>query len=179
MTVTANTLTKLSPLTDKEVRVFTHLQISENAVELFGFFDTDELEAFKLLIQVSGIGPKIAMAVLSAMSPTDLSLAIAAEDSRSISRAQGVGAKMAARIVLELKDKFAKAFPVPGAGETYRPDAPPRAARGSASKLSDARDALTVLGFSRAEATSALRNVDTDKPLEDVIKDALASLMKQ
>ena len=114
VTVTANTLTKLSPLTDKEVRVYTHMQISEaNGVELFGFFATDELEAFKLLITVSGIGPKGAVAVLSAMDPMQLSLAIAAEDSRAISRAQGIGAKTAARIVLELKDKFAKVFPVP------------------------------------------------------------------
>lgn len=178
VTVTANTLTKLSSMTDKEVRVFTHLQISENAVELFGFFDTDELEAFKLLINVSGIGPKIAMAVLSSMSPTELSLAIAAEDSRAISRAQGVGAKMAARIVLELKDKFAKAFPVPSSGEALPKSEASPAPRGSSGKLSDARDALTVLGFSRAEATSALRNVDAALPLEDMIKEALAVLMK-
>ena len=180
VTVTANTLTKLSPLTDKEVRVYTHMQISEaNGVELFGFFDTDELEAFKLLITVSGIGPKGAVAVLSAMDPMQLSLAIAAEDSRAISRAQGIGAKTAARIVLELKDKFAKVFPVPTSGEGLLPakekvQSSPR----SATKLSDARDALTVLGFSRAEATSALRNISTDLPLEDMIKEALAALMK-
>lgn len=178
VTVTANTLTKLSAAEGKEVRIFTHLQVSENAVELFGFFDSEEMEAFKLLITVSGIGPKIAMAVLSSMKPTELSLAIAAEDSRSISRAQGVGAKMAARIVLELKDKFAKAFPVPGSGEALPREAAPTAPRGQSSKLSDARDALTVLGFSRAEATSALRNVNTDLPLEDIIRDALAVLMK-
>jgi len=180
VTVTANTLTKLSPLTDKEVRVYTHMQISEaNGVELFGFFDTDELEAFKLLITVSGIGPKGAVAVLSAMDPMQLSLAIAAEDSRAISRAQGIGAKTAARIVLELKDKFAKVFPVPTSGDGLLPakekaQSSPR----SATKLSDARDALTVLGFSRAEATSALRNISTDLPLEDMIKEALAALMK-
>ena len=180
VTVTANTLTKLAPLTDKEVRVYTHMQISEaNGVELFGFFDTDELEAFKLLITVSGIGPKGAVAVLSAMDPMQLSLAIAAEDSRAISRAQGIGAKTAARIVLELKDKFAKVFPVPTSGEGLLPakekvQSSPR----SATKLSDARDALTVLGFSSAEATSALRNISTDLPLEDMIKEALAALMK-
>lgn len=180
VTVTANTLTKLAPLTDKEVRVYTHMQISEaNGVELFGFFDTDELEAFKLLITVSGIGPKGAVAVLSAMDPMQLSLAIAAEDSRAISRAQGIGAKTAARIVLELKDKFAKVFPVPTSEEGLSPakekvQSSPR----SATKLSDARDALTVLGFSRAEATSALRNISTDLPLEDMIKEALAALMK-
>ncbi len=180
VTVTANTLTKLSPLTDKEVRVYTHMQISEaNGVELFGFFDTDELEAFRLLITVSGVGPKCAMAVLSAMDPVSLSSAIASEDSRAISRAQGVGAKIAARIVLELKDKFAKAFPVPGSADAAsRPDSSAKVSKGSAGKLSDARDALTVLGFSRAEATAALRSVNADLPLEDMIKEALAALMK-
>lgn len=178
VTVTANTLTKLSSLTDKNVRVFTHMQVSENAVELFGFYDTDEMEAFKLLITVSGIGPKGAMAILSAMKPTELSVAIASEDSRTISRAQGIGAKTAARIVLELKDKFAKAFPVPGTGEIVIKNEPSAAPRGSATKLADARDALTVLGFSRVEATRALQGINTDAPLEDIIKDALALLMK-
>lgn len=176
--ITANTLSALSQLAGKEVRIFTHLQVSENSVELFGFFDTDELEAFKLLITVSGIGPKGAMAVLSAMKPYELSAAIAAEDSKSIARAQGIGAKIAARIVLELKDKFTKAFPVPGVGEPVKAAAKAPVSRGEASKLSDARDALTVLGFSRTEAVNALKNADTSKPLEDIVKDALASLMK-
>ncbi|MBQ7669221.1 MAG: Holliday junction branch migration protein RuvA [Clostridia bacterium] len=177
-TITSNTLSALSQLSGKEVRIYTHMQVSENSVELYGFFDTDELEAFKLLITVSGIGPKGAMAVLSAMKPYELSLAIASEDSKTISRAQGVGAKTAARIVLELKDKFTKAFPVPGAGETVKTVSRTPVSRGEASKLSDARDALTVLGFSRTEATNALKNADTSKPLEDIVKDALASLMK-
>ena len=113
------------------------------------------------------------------MSPNALSLAIAAEDSKSIARAQGVGAKTAAMIIIKLKDKFAKAFPLPaGTVEVTSPAGQSSAPRGSATKLSDARDALTVLGFSRAEATSVLRNVNTDQPLEDVIKEALAALMK-
>ncbi|MBQ7715586.1 MAG: Holliday junction branch migration protein RuvA [Clostridia bacterium] len=178
VTVTAGTLTKLTQLTGKEVRVFTHMQVSENGVDLFGFYDADELEAFKLLINVSGVGPKAAIAILSIMSPTELSAAIATEDSKAISRAQGVGAKIAARVVLELKDKFAKLFPVPESGGVQPDPVPRSASKGSASKLSDARDALTVLGFSRAEAASALRNVSTDLPLEEMIKEALAALMK-
>ena len=179
VTVTGNTLRKLSSLVNKETRVFTHMQVSESAVELFGFYDTDEAEAFRLLITVSGVGPKMAIAVLSAMSPSELSLAIAAEDTRAISRAQGVGGKIAARIVLELKDKFAKVFPVAGASDASPDVQAPAAPKGSATKLSDARDALTVLGFTRAEATAALRGVDTTAPLEEIIKRALASLMKQ
>ena len=179
VTVTGNTLRKLSSLINKEARVYTHMQVSENAVDLFGFFDTEELDAFRLLIQVSGIGPKIAMAILSSMSTSELSFAIASEDARAISRAQGVGAKMAARIVLELKDKFAKAFPVAASAASPNDYAPAASPRGAATKLSDARDALTVLGFSRAEANAALKNVNTELPLEDIIKEALASLMKQ
>ncbi len=179
VTITANTLTKLSQLTGKEVRVFTHMQVSENAVDLYGFYDADELEAFKLLINVSGVGPKAAMAILSTMSPTELSSAIASEDSKAISRAQGVGAKIAARVVLELKDKFAKAFPVPESGAAAQTGSVRKTASpGSSSKLTDARDALTVLGFTRAEATDVLRRVDTDQSLEDIIKEALALLMK-
>jgi Holliday junction DNA helicase RuvA len=177
VTVTANTLTKLSPLTDKEVRVYTHMQISEaNGVELFGFFDTDELEAFKLLITVSGIGPKGAVAVLSAMDPMQLSLAIAAEDSRAISRAQGIGAKTAARIVLELHDKVAK---MAGVVPSSLGDAAPRKG-GSAGggKLADATDALAVLGYSRSEIAAAMKNVNMEDPLEDIIKSALAALMR-
>ena len=177
VTVTANTLTALAPLCDKEVRVYTHLQVSENGIDLFGFSDTDELEAFKLLITVSGIGPKGAMAVLSAMKPAELSAAIASEDIKTIARAQGIGSKIAARLVLELKDKFTKAFPVPGVGGAVQKAAAP-VSKTQASALSDARDALTVLGFSRAEATAALKNVDPSKPLEEMIKEALALLMK-
>ena len=179
LTVTSNTLSKLSSMEGKVARVFTHLAVSENALDLYGFYDTDELEAFKLLITVSGIGPKGAMAILSAMKPLELSLAIASEDSKTIARAQGVGAKTAARIVLELKDKFTKAFPVPASGETLpRGAVSMPASRGSSTKLSDARDALTVLGFSRTEATDALKRVNADAPLEDMIKEALALLMK-
>ena len=92
-----------------EVRLFTHMQVREDAVELYGFPDRDELRCFKMLITVSGVGPKAAMAILSLYSPTELSGIIAAEDTKSISKAQGVGAKTAGRVVLELKDKMQKA----------------------------------------------------------------------
>ena len=146
---------------------------------LFGFADREELEFFRLLITVQGVGPKAAMSLLSLYDPQSLAALIADEDTRSIAKASGVGGKIAARIVLELKDKFAKAFPVP-TSDVALPSSKQTAAapRGSATKLSDARDALTVLGFTRSEATDALRNVNTDQPLEDVIKDALAALMK-
>lgn len=176
VTVTGNTLTKISAKTNETVRVFTYMSVKEDAVDLFGFADTDEADAFKLLITVSGVGPKAALAVLSAMTPTELSAAVAAGDHKAISRAQGVGSKIAARIVLELKDKLAKAFPTPG-GMVPSPSSP-KAQSGATSKINDARDALMVLGFSRAEATRAIESVNTDGNVEDIIRLCLARLMK-
>lgn len=176
--VTSGTVTKLSSLLNKEVRIYTHLQVREDAAELFGFHDAEELEAFKLLITVSGVGPKAAMAILSIMTPEGLSMAIAAEDSKAISRAQGVGAKTAARVVLELKEKFLKAFPVVGAQTAPAAAKEKKASFVPSNALSDARDALVVLGYSQGEAMDALRGVDTTGTTEDIIRRALANLMK-
>lgn len=175
VSVSANTLPKLTQLEGKKTRVYTHMQVREDGVELFGFYDIKELEAFRLLITVSGVGPKAALAILSALTPEALSIAISAEDSKAISRAQGVGAKIAARVVLELRDKFVKAFPVSdkeAAGvitERKRTPIP-------SSKLADARDALIVLGFSSAEASKALGAIDPSGEVEDLIRKALAYL---
>lgn len=177
LTVTGNTLTKISSKLNETVRVFTHMSVREDAVELYGFADTDEAEAFRMLITVSGIGPKAACSILTALTPKQLSLAIASGDSKAIATAQGVGAKTAARVVLELKDKFAKAFPVEVvSAEDISPAR--KASKGDAAKLSDARDALMVLGFSRTEATRALEKVDTSGSVEDIIRLSLAQLMK-
>ena len=177
LTVTGNTMTKISSKINETVRIFTHMSVREDAVELYGFADTDEANAFKMLITVSGIGPKAACSILTALTPKQLSLAIASGDSKAIATAQGVGAKTAARVVLELKDKFAKAFPVEGvSAEDISPAR--KASKGDASKLSDARDALMVLGFSRTEATRALEKVDTSGSVEDIIRLSLAQLMK-
>ena len=177
LTVTGNTLTKISSKLNETVRVFTHMSVREDAVELYGFADTDEADAFRMLITVSGIGPKAACSILTALTPKQLSLAIASGDSKAISTAQGVGAKTAARVVLELKDKFAKAFPVEVvSAEDISPAR--KASKGDAAKLSDARDALMVLGFSRTEATRALEKVDTSGSVEDIIRLSLAQLMK-
>lgn len=175
--VTSNTVTKLSGLLNKSVRIYTHMQIREDAVELYGFYGTDEAEAFRLLITVSGVGPKAAMAILSVMTPESLSSAIACEDSKAISKAQGVGSKTAARIVLELREKFQKAFPV-AAGDSASPKSGKASASVGGSSLSDARDALIVLGYSQAEATAALRGIDSDGTTEELIRRALANLMK-
>lgn len=180
VSVSANTLPKLTAAEGKKTRVYTHMQVRDDGIELFGFYDTDELEAFKMLITVSGVGPKAALAILSVLTPEALSAAIAADDSKAISRAQGVGGKIAARVVLELKEKFTKAFPVSDsdAATVSSKKKIPTSASPSPSKLSDARDALLVLGYTAADSARALGNIDTGGDVEDIIRRALAYLLK-
>lgn len=178
VTVTGNTLAEISPKINETVRVFTHMSVKEDSVELFGFASTDEATAFKMLIGVSGVGPKAACSVLTALTPRKLSLAIAQGDTKAISASQGVGAKTAARIVLELKDKFRKVFPVDVVSEGDIQPAGKSTRVGDAGKISDARDALCVLGFSRSEATAAISKVNTEGSVEDIIRLSLAQLMK-
>ena len=176
VTVTANTLTKLNdPTLNKEkLRIYTHLAVREDAVELFGFYSTEELEAFRLLITVSGVGPKAAIAILSVMTPDALAAAIQNEDSKAISRAQGVGGKTAARVVLELKDKFAKKLF--GGAELPVTAAAPAAKQSG--NLAAARETLLVLGYTRNEAAVALRDIDPALDTEEIVRQALAKLVK-
>ncbi|MBQ3903768.1 MAG: Holliday junction branch migration protein RuvA, partial [Eubacterium sp.] len=104
--ISVTTLRQL-PSVGKEVNLFTHMAVREDAIDLYGFYELSELEAFKLLITVSGVGPKAAMAILSALPPDRLSIAVSSGDVRSIQQANGVGKKTAERVVLELKDKMA------------------------------------------------------------------------
>lgn len=174
--VTSNTLTKLPLASEKPqtVRLYTHMQVREDGIDLFGFYSTEELEAFKLLITVSGVGPKAAVSILSLMTPEKLSVAIASEDAKAIAKAPNVGPKTAARIILDLKDKIAKAFPVTGAVQQPVNEAPVA----SGGKLADAQAALLVLGYGKPEIAKALGKVDTSASLEDIIRAALAVLMR-
>lgn len=159
-----------------KVRVFTYMAVREDAMELFGFATEEELDIFKLLISVSGVGPKAAISILSVMSAQELINSIVAEDAKSISRAPGVGAKTAARVVLELRDKIEKNFFV------CAPASPVKAtgAKGARTTghLNDAKDALLVLGYSRSEVSNALTGIDPTMDTEDIIRTALAKLMK-
>ena len=186
LTVTANTLASLptpayTPSGDVEggekIKVYTYMAVKEDAVELFGFSTKAELDAFKLLITVSGVGPKAAMSILSLFTPRKLAYAVASEDTKSISRAPGVGGKTAARVVLELKDKLPKAFPE---FDTSPVQESPKAQKSAAdkTKLIDAQDALAVLGYSRSEIAAAMKNVNMDGSVEDIIRESLAALMK-
>jgi Holliday junction DNA helicase RuvA len=157
-----------------QVRLYTYMAVREDAHELFGFFTLEELSAFKLLISVSGVGPKAAMSILSLLTPDRLSMAISSEDTKAIAKASGIGPKTAARVVLELKDKIVK-LPFASEGEAYvsAPSAP--VTKGS--NLSEALEALVVLGYSRSEAQRALGGIDPKLDVAKIIPLALAKLM--
>ena len=162
-----------------EARLFTHLAIREDDIELFGFATMEELSTFKLLISVSGIGPKAAMSILTLLTPEKFALAVCTDDKKTIAKANGIGPKTAARVILELKDKLMK----DNAGIDLGGDSAASAflpTSGKKSVLSEAVDALLVLGYTRAEATAALKELPTDTPLslEDMIRAALKKLMK-
>lgn len=176
-TVSANTQSAISSKVfngESEITLYTHLSVREDGIELFGFKDTDELNMFKLLITVSGVGPKAAMSLLSFMTPDGITESIYSDDKKSISKAPGIGPKTAARIILELKDKLV-AKPSSAVDES----ADIFVNKKSSGKYNEAIDALTVLGFNRSSATEALRTVDTTNlELEDIIREALKKLMK-
>ncbi|MBQ3040405.1 MAG: Holliday junction branch migration protein RuvA [Clostridia bacterium] len=175
LAISDNTYSAICSHIGERMKLFTYLQVREDGVELFGFKNADELGAFKLLITVSGVGPKAAMAILSLFEPDKLYQAICSEDTKSIARASGVGAKTAARVVLELRDKVSK---------IYFGSAPTSSGVGSAptvvkgkGNLGEALDALIVLGYSRSEAQRALSGIDPTLDVEKIIPLALAKLM--
>lgn len=158
-----------------KVKLYTYLAVREDDMELFGFYSSEELSSFKMLISVSGVGPKAAMAILTLLTPEKFALAVCSEDTKTLSKASGVGAKTAARIVLELKDKLSKesaSVMSSGGGATAISPAPKN-------KLSEAQDALVVLGYSRSEAIAVLKTIDAGNlELEEIIRLSLKKLMK-
>ena len=172
--ISANTLGKLAGKLGDTVRLFTHLKISEDAIDLYGFFDEEELDIFRMLISVSGVGAKSAISILSLMTPAQFAVSVAQADAKAIAKAQGIGAKTAQRIILELKDKISNSAvsleesAVSGIAAAQDPD-----------KLGDAIDTLLVLGYSRREATAALNGIDLGSlELEEVIRLALKKLVR-
>lgn len=180
MTVSKSTYYKLSGKGEvPDVKLYTYMAVREDGTELFGFATEEELSAFKMLISISGVGPKAAVSILSTLTPEKLALAICTEDKKAISAANGIGAKTAARIILELKDKLkADGITEVSGGAASLPD-DFGSAPAASSKLSDAQDALAVLGYSRSEAARALQSIDTSAlELDDIIRLALKKLMK-
>lgn len=160
----------------ERARLYTYLHVREDIFELYGFASQQELNSFKMLIGVSGVGPKAALAILSATTPQNLALSIVTEDEKALTAAQGIGKKIAQRIILELKDKLAKeqsSFTVQGGGS----GAVPKPLGGS--KSGEAAAALAVLGYGSQEISTALKGIDMDAlPLEEIIRQALKKMVK-
>lgn len=160
----------------ERARLYTYLHVREDIFELYGFASQQELNSFKMLIGVSGVGPKAALAILSATTPQNLALSIVTEDEKALTAAQGIGKKIAQRIILELKDKLAKeqsSFTVPsgGSGAASKPL--------GGSKSGEAAAALAVLGYGSQEISTALKGIDMDAlPLEEIIRQALKKMVK-
>ncbi len=177
LTVSGKTVAALHAKIGSKVKLYTHMSVREDAVELFGFIDEEELSVFKLLITVSGIGPKAAIAILTALTPGELNVAVAAGDAKRISGAQGVGSKTAARVILELKDKLPKLLGQPMDGGDAEEDTVP-AIFGNSEK-EDAAAALAVLGYTRSEINAAFRKIDiAGCDMQDIVKKALSVLAK-
>lgn len=163
---------------DATVTVFVDLQVREESMTLYGFFDRAERDWFRLLIGVQGVGGRVALAILSALTPDALSTAILAEDRRSLTQAGGVGPKLAGRLVTELRDKAATVVLPPTVSAPASTPVP--SGRHETPYTTDAVSALINLGYSRSEAyqavSSAARDLDGAAPVEALLSRALSSL---
>lgn len=158
-----------------EVTLYTYLNVREDAVDLFGFATKAELETFKNLISVSGVGPKAGLAVLSELSPEQVAMAIASDDLKTITRAQGIGKKIAQRIVLELKDMLAKA----AKEDSSFAQAAQNSVNVSTGNVPKAIEALGVLGYSPSDVSPVLATLDSTLPVEQLISLTLKQMGRQ
>lgn len=170
---TYTTVSKLGEI-GSEVMLYTHLYVREDLVELFGFSSLQELSCFKLLISVSGIGPKAATAILSDVDPERFAFLVASGDSKFFTKTKGIGAKTAQRIVLELKDKISSE----SLGGSISKDAADFASvsGGAVSSITEALEALMVLGYSQGEVAPILGKLDPTMSTQDLIKETLKTI---
>ena len=177
LTVSFITSESLMTKLGKQVKLYTHLAVREDGIELFGFGSYEEKECFNKLISVSGIGPKAAMSILSTMTPEKLAVAICTEDTKAIAKSPGIGAKSAARIVLELKDKMSA--DMLGASSTTSVSSTSATSFVSNSAISEAAEALSVLGYDKNTVLSALKGIDPSvTDVGEIIKLALKKLAR-
>ncbi len=159
----------------ERAKLYTYMNVREDAVDLFGFSSQSELHSFKLLLGVSGVGPKAALAILSTNTPANLAMAVVMGDEKALTAAPGIGKKIAQRIILELKDKLAKeqASFGPDTGGSVPLTVLPN------DKAKEAGAARAVLGYSGSEVAAALKGIDIDTlPLEEIIRQALKRMVK-
>lgn len=168
---TAYTLSKLR--VGQTARLYTYCNIREDAFDIFGFSGRDELHYFELLLGVTGVGPKAALAILSATTPERFALAIVTQDEKTLTAAPGIGKKLAQRIILELKDKLGAVTEVDLSG-----GAPAAAIPAANSNLSLAQAALAELGYTQSEIGSALRGMQTDgMSTEEIVRGCLRAMV--
>ncbi len=165
--VTLNTL----PQIGGEIFLYTYMAVREDAMDLFGFSTVEELEAFKLIISVNGVGPKVGIALLSEFTPQQLFIYIGSNDPKALTAASGVGIKLAQRIVLELKDKVEKIGYISAAD--LKPVKKPQK-----SETDEAVAALMSLGYTKGEASLAVGKIEEDLPTDKLIKEALKLLAR-
>ena len=157
----------------ERAKLYTYLNVREDAMELFGFASQSELRSFKLLIGVSGVGPKAALSILSATTPQQLAMAVVMGDEKALTAAQGVGKKIAQRIILELKDKLAKEQQEIGMPVVSG------IAVGEKSKAVEAAAALAVLGYTQQDIAVAMKGIDAENlPLEEIVRQSLKKMVK-
>lgn len=171
--ITANTSAVL-PSVGENARLFTYLSVREDALDLYGFSSGDELEVFKLITSVSGVGPKIGLAILTSITPDRVLLAIAGGDAKALTAASGVGIKLAQRVILELKDKIGGLSVAGGGSDSYAGTA----VSSASSNINDAIQALVALGYSQSDSYSAVSRLDSGLSTDELIKNALKNLLK-
>lgn len=171
---TTNTISKLK--VGEQARLYTHCSIREDAFDIYGFATKTELEVYRLLISVTGVGPKAALAILSAVTPDGLKMAVVTQNEKMLTAAPGVGKKIAQRILLELKDKLGAVTELDlsgGESVTVTPIGP-------GSRATEAVQALQVLGYEQNDINGAMKGIDVEHmETQDIIKAALKAMMKQ
>lgn len=168
--ITGKTLGSLPQIGDS-VKLYTYMSVKEDSIDLYGFSEINELDCFKLITTVSGVGPKLGVSILTAFSPEQIYSYISADNPKALTSASGVGLKLAQRIILELKDKIGS---ISGGNESFEISEVK-----TSSNKTEAEAALISLGFSRIEVRNALNNLQGDLPVDILIKDALKILSRQ
>ena len=160
----------------QKIKLFTELAVREDGVELFGFESREERECYNKLITVSGVGPKAAMNILSIMTPDNFALAVCMDDAKAISKANGIGGKTAARIILELKDKISADMAIPAGAKAFAKNITPPLPR--TGNLAEAAEALMVLGYDKNSVAKALEGLDPKCDVGELVRLALKTFAR-
>ena len=165
------------PPAGEDVKLYTYMSVSEDAIRLYGFLSQDDLNVYKTLITGSGVGPKAALGILGVLSANDVRFAVFSEDDKALARAPGIGGKTAKKLILELKDKLKLEDAIQGMDTGFQ-SAEVSSSAAIDAELADAVQALTALGYSNSEALRAVRKVKVTEEMstQDILKQALKQI---